>query len=126
MATTINLGKDWTLAGLAGCSDLTVTRSAEAIDTTTRFGAKPIKKVKGGIPDYTFEGSVLATATTKFVIGESYALTVNGGTAKDVVCLTANREEPQEGVVTFKLTMKPGLSSEAANKLDVGPGDYRT
>lgn len=126
MAATINLGKDWTLSGLAGCSDLTVTRSAEAIDTTTRSGAKPIKKVKGGIPDYTFEGTVFATATTKFSIGESYSLTVNGGTAKDVVCLTANREEPQEGVVTFKVTMKPGVASEAANKLDVGPGDYRT
>jgi hypothetical protein len=125
MAATINLGKDWTLSGLAGCSDLTVTRSAEAIDTTTRFGAKPIKKVKGGIPDYTFEGTVFATATTKFVIGDSYALTVNGG-VKDVVCLTANREEPQEGVVTFKVTMKPGVASEADNKLDVGPGDYRT
>jgi hypothetical protein len=125
MAATINLGKDWTLTGLAGVSDLTVTRSVEAIDTTTRSGAKPIKKVKGGIPDYTFEGTVLATATTSMVIGQSYALVINGGTAKDVVCLTANREEPQEGVITYKVTMKPGVASETANLVTVGPSEYR-
>ena len=125
MAATINLGKDWTLSGLAGVSDLTVTRSAEGIDTTTRSGAKPIKKVKGGIPDYTFEGTVLATATTSMVIGQGYSLVINGGTAKDVICLTANREEPQEGVVTYKVTMKPGVASDTANQVTVGPSDYR-
>lgn len=125
MAATINLGKNWTLTGLTGCSDLTVTRSGDAIDTTTRSGAAPIKKVKAGIPDYTFEGTVLAGATTAFVIGKEYVLTVNGG-VKNVICLSANREEPQEGVVTYKLTMKPGLESEGVNQVTVGASDYRT
>ncbi|MFN9913443.1 MAG: hypothetical protein ACK53L_12705, partial [Pirellulaceae bacterium] len=80
----------------------------------------------GGIPDYTFEGTVLATATTSMVIGQSYSLVVNGGTAKDVICLTANREEPQEGVVNYNVTMKPGVASEAANQVTVGPSDYRS
>lgn len=125
MAATINLGKDWTLSGLSGCSDLTVTRNVEAVDTTTRSGAKPIKKTKGGIKDSTFEGTVLATAATEFVIGKEYSLTLNGGAAKPLICMNANREEPGEGVVTFKLTMKPGLESEASNQVTVGPGDYR-
>jgi hypothetical protein len=39
--------------------------------------------------------------------------------------MDANREEPQEGVVTYKLTLKTGLESATANQVDIGPGEYR-
>jgi hypothetical protein len=35
-------------------------------------------------------------------------------------------EEPQEGVYQFKLTMRPGVESEAANKITIGPATWRT
>jgi len=83
------------------------------------------KRGKAGIPDYTFEGTVLGTATNSFVIGQGYTLTLNGGTPKDVICMNVNREEPGDGTVTFKLTMKPGVASETANQITVGQSGYR-
>lgn len=124
MATTVSLGKDYTVSGLTGTTELTVTYSAEGVDTTTRFGA-PIKRVKSGIPDYTFEGTVLGTSTNTFVIGQGYTLTLNGGAAKDVICMNVSREEPGDGTVSFKLTMKPGVASETANQVTVGSGTYK-
>lgn len=123
MATTVSLGKDYTVSGLAGTTELTVTHSAEFVETTTRFG-KPIKRGKAGIPDYTFEGTVLGTASNSFVIGQGYTLTLNGE-SKDVICMNVNREEPGDGTVTFKLTMKPGVASEAGNQITVGSGTYK-
>lgn len=125
MPATINLGKDYTVSGLPGVTDLTVSRSADGVDTTTRSGDLPIKRVKAGIPDYTFEGTVLGTATTSFQIGKEYALTLGGG-AKNVICMDCTIEEPQEGVYQFKLTMRPGVESEAANKITIGPATWRT
>lgn len=125
MATTVSLGKDYTVSGLTGTTELTVTFSAEGVDTTTRFGA-PIKRVRAGIPDYTFEGTVLGTAANSFVIGQGYTLTLNGDTPKDVICMNVTREEPGDGTCSFKLTMKPGVASESANQITVGPGTYRS
>jgi len=124
MAVTIKLGKDYTVAGLTGVSDLEMTYSGERIDVTTRFGAKPIKKYKAGFPDKTFTCTVLGKADTSFVIGQEYAVTL-AGAAFALICMSANREEPQEGVYNYKLTMKPGQESDAANQLTVGPGDFR-
>ena len=69
MAVTINLGRDYTVVGLTGVSDLEMTYSGERIDVTTRAGAKPIKKYKTGFPDKTFTCTVLGKADTSFVIG---------------------------------------------------------
>lgn len=126
MAATINLGKSYTVSGLAGVTDLTVTKSADAIDTMTRSAAQPIKVVKSGIPDMTFEGTVLGTVSTTFTIGKEYQLTLGGGTAKPLICMNCTVEEPQDGVYQFKLTMKPGVESETANQIIVGPGNWRT
>lgn len=125
MAATINLGKDYTVNGLSGVSDLELTRTSERIDVTTRAGAKPIKKTMTGIDDNTFTGTVLGTATTSFVIGKEYSLTLAGASIS-LICMSVVREEPQEGVYNYKLTMKLGLESDSANQLDVGPGDFRT
>ena len=125
MATTYTLGKEYTVQGLAGVSELTITKSAERIDVTTRCLAKPIKQTVAGLEDTTFEGTVLAAQDTKFKIGDSYALTVKGQSLGELVCMTANREEPQAGVITYKVTLKPGEESETNNQVDVGPGTYR-
>lgn len=126
MAATINLGRDYTVSGLSGVSDLEVSYSAERIDITTRAGAKPIKKTVAGLPNSTFTCTVLATATTFFTVGKKYTVTLAGGSAMDLICMDANREEPQEGVITYKLTLKPGTESDTENQVQIGPGTYRS
>lgn len=125
MPATYSLGKDYTVSGLTGSSELTVTRSAERVDVTTRAGAKPIKCTVAGLEDLTFECSVFAEATTKFVIGQSYAVTVKGESLGSLICMSAVREEPNGSAITYKLTMKKGIASETNNQVDVGPGTYR-
>jgi len=120
------LGKAYTVSGLAGVTDLTVTFEGERIDVTTRKVAKPIKLTAAGFPDMTFECTVLATGTTTFSIGKAYPVTLNGAAFADMICMSANREEPQVGVINYKLTLKPGLESEVADQIAVGPGTYRT
>ena len=126
MPSTYSLGKDYTVSGLSGVSELTVTRSGERIDVGTRCLAKPFKQTDVGLTDTTFECTVLATSTTIFTIGKGYTVTVAGESLGMLICMTANREEPQAGVITFKLTLKPGVESETANQIDIGPGDYRS
>jgi hypothetical protein len=125
MAVTYVLGKDYTVSGLTGVTDLTLTLAGERIDVTTRAGAKPVKKTVAGFPDKTFECTVLAEAATTFSTGKAYSCTINGQ-ALSLICFGANREEPQEGVVTYKLTLKPGEESETANQVAIGPGDFRS
>jgi hypothetical protein len=125
MAVTYTLGKDYTVSGLEGVTDLTLTLSGERIDITTRAGALPIKKTVASFPDKTFECTVLAEADTSFSVGKSYSCTINGE-ALSLICMQANREEPQEGIVTYKLTLKPGQESEVANQIVIGPGDFRS
>lgn len=119
------LGRDYTVSGLTGVSDLTVTRDGERIDVTTRKHQKPIKLTVAGFSDTTFECTVLATATTTFSVGKAYAVTLNGESL-NLICMGATREEPQAGVITFKLTLRLGSESETADQIPVGPGDYRT
>lgn len=126
MAVTYTLGKDYTVSGLTGATDLTVTHAGERVDVTTRDAAKPFKLTVAGLTQVTFECSVYATNSTKFAIGDSYAVTVNGDSLGDLVCMSANREEPQDGVVTYKLTLRPGFESAVADQIDVGPGTYRS
>jgi len=125
MPATINLGKDYTVNGLPGVTNLTVTRTADGIDTTTRSGDLPIKRVKSGLPDYTFEGTVLGEASTEFEIGKAYTLTLNGA-QKELILMDCNVEQPQDGVYQFKLTMRPGVESATANRIKVGPSTWRT
>lgn len=125
MASTYVLGKDYTVSGLTGVSDLTLTLSGERIDVSTRAGAKPIKKTIAGFPDKSFECTVLAKADTFFTVGKAYALTLNGESLS-LICMSANREEPGEGIITYKLTMKPGEESDTANQVQVGPGQFRS
>lgn len=125
MPATYTLGKDYTVSGLTGATDLEVTRSGERIDVTTRGFAKPIKQTVAGLQDITLSCTVFAQQSTKFQIGKLYAVTLDGESLGDMICMDANREEPQEGVVTYKLTLKFGQESEGGNQLDVGPGTYR-
>lgn len=125
MAATYVLGRNYTVSGLTGVTDLTLTLAGERIDVSTRYGAKPIKKTIAGFPDKTFECTVLAKADTTFSVGKAYACTINGE-ALNLICMGANREEPQEGIVTYKLTLKPGDESETANQVAIGPGQFRT
>lgn len=127
MAVTYTLGRDYTVSGLTAATDLTVTRSGERIDITTRFHPKPFKSTVAGFGDLTFECSVYAEATTEFTIGKSYSVTLNGNALGEngLICMTANREEPQEGIITYRLTFKPGLESEIDNQIPIGPGEYR-
>lgn len=127
MAVTYTLGRDYTVSGLTAATDLTVTRSGERIDITTRFHDKPFKSTVAGFADLTFECSVYAADDTEFTIGKAYSVTLNGTalSTDGLICMTANREEPQEGIITYRLTFKPGLESDVANQIPIGPGDYR-
>lgn len=120
------LGKDYTVSGLSGVSDLTVTREVDRVDVTTRKNAKPFKMTASGLPSTTFECTVLADANTSFTIGQAYSVTVAGTALGSLVCMTANREEPQSGVINYKLTLRPGEESETCDQVDIGPGDYRS
>lgn len=119
MATTIKLGKDYTVSGLTGVTELELTRAGERIDVTTRAHQKPYKKTIAGFPDDTFTCTVLAEDTTKFTIGKAYPVTLNGTSFATLVCMGANREEPQDGIVTYQLTLKPGVESTVANQADI-------
>lgn len=119
------LGRDYTVSGLTGVSELTVTREGERIDVTTRKHSKPIKLTVAGFSQTTFECTVLATATTTFSVGKSYTVVANG-TSMPMICMGATREEPQAGVITYRLTLRPGDESPTADQIAVGPGDYRT
>lgn len=128
---TYTLGRDYTVEGLVGCTDLTVTRSGERIDVSTRKGNKPYKHTIAGFPDFTFECTVFATATTTFSIGKAYNITLNGEalvtpSGAQPICMTANREEPIDGIVTYRLTFKQGLESDTPNQTPIGPGTWRT
>jgi len=120
------LGKDYTVSGLAGVSDLTLTTEVERVDVSTRKVDKPFKLTAAGLSAKTFECTVLATDTTDFTIGKKYTVTLAGGTPLDLICMTATREEPQAGVITYKLTLRPGEESETCDQVDVGPGTYRS
>jgi len=125
MSANYTLGRDYTVAGLAGATDLEVTRAGERIDVTTRKQSKPIKQYVAGFPDLTFTCSVFATDSTTFSVGKAYTVTLNGDSLGALICMDANREEPQEGIVTYRLTFKPGLESETANQIPIGPGEWR-
>lgn len=125
MPATYSLGKDYTVAGLAGVTELTVTKSAERIDVTTRAGQLPLKAVVAGLADLTFDCTVQATASTMFSIGKGYAVTVKSTQLGTLVCMKATREEPGGGAIQYKLTLRPGVESEVPNQLEIGPGDYR-
>lgn len=126
MPATYTLGKDYTVSGLTGATEMTVTRAGERIDVSTRAGAKPFKHTVAGFPDLTFECSVFATNTTAFSIGKGYTVTLAGASLGMLICMQANREEPGDGVITYRLTLKPGNESDVANQVAIGPGDYRS
>lgn len=126
MAVTYTLGKNYTVSGLAGASELTVTREGERIDVSTRDNAKPFKLTVAGFASTTIEGSVFATATTSFTVGGTYTITLNGDAFADVVCMSASREEPQSGVITYRLKFRPGTPLDTASRVTIGPGEFRT
>lgn len=125
MPSVYTLGKDYTVVGLTAVTDLTVTRSAERVDVTTRKGDMPYKATDAGLIDEMFECTVYAEANTEFVVGNTYTITVNSVALTDMVCMSANREEQKDGIITFKLTFRRGVEAEECNQDTVGPGDYR-
>lgn len=118
---TYTLGKDYTVSGLTGVSELTYTRTGERIDVTTREGVKPYKKTVAGFGSETLECSVYEpdglTPFAGFKIGEQKTVVVNG-TSIQAVIMSANRSEPQDGVVVYQLTLRPG---EALNTNQQAP-----
>lgn len=108
MAQTINLGKDYTItSGLTNVSDLTITKSGERLDITTRYGSNPIKFTTAGLPKITLDCTIIAEATTTFDVGASVSITSSGYTGSAII-VSADRSEPQDGLVTYKLMMTPG------------------
>lgn len=111
MATTINLGKNFTItSGLTNVTDLTMTRSGDKIDVTTRGGTKPLRHTRVGLPKITFECSVLAEAATTYAIGGSISLVCAEYTGT-VIVLDAERTEGEDGLVQYRVTMTPGTAS---------------
>lgn len=110
MASTISLGKDYTISsGLTNVSDLTLTRSGEKIDITTRAGALPIKHTEAGLQKLTLECTIIAEQATTYSVGGSVSVASSGFTGS-VIVVSADRSEPQDGLVTYKLTMTPGTA----------------
>lgn len=110
MAATINLGKDYTISGgITNVTDLTLNRTGEKIDITTRFGSLPLKFTTAGLPKVTLECTVLAESSTTYSVGATVAVASSGYTGS-VIVLDAERDEPEEGPVTYKLTLTPGTA----------------
>jgi hypothetical protein len=107
---TITLGKDYTVDGLTGASDLTYAESGEKLDVSTRTGTKPYKQTKAGLVQKSLECTVFAEASTQFAVGEARTVKLNGG--GDIACIvtSARRSEPKDGIVTYQLTLKPGTA----------------
>ena len=117
MSATISLGKDYTITGgISNVSDLTLNRQAEKIDVTTRAGTQPLKFTAAGLPKITLECTVIAEASTNFPIGSSLNITSSGYSGA-VIITNADRDEPDDGPVTYKLTLTPGTTS--ANPVEV-------
>jgi len=111
MSATISLGKNYTISGaLSNVSDLTVTRVAEKIDVTTRFGTKPLRFTEAGLPKITLECTVIAEEDTTYDIGAEVNITCTDYTG-DAIVVNADREEPDDGPVQYKLTLTPGTPS---------------
>jgi hypothetical protein len=118
---TYTLGKDYTVSGLTGVSELTYTRTGERLDVTTREGAKPYKKTVAGFGDETLECSVYEPTTGGFAgfkIGEQKTVVING-TSIQAVIMSANRSEPQDGVVVYQLTLRPGDALDAGQQAPI-------
>lgn len=114
---TISLGKNYTISGAIGnVSDLTLTTAGEKIDITTRTGTDPFKMTDIGLSKFTLEATVLAEASTTYAIGGSVSVTASGVTGT-LICTNADRSEPVDGVVTYKLTLTHGYVS--ANTVSV-------
>lgn len=107
---TINLGKNYTItSGLQNVSDLTLTYSAEKIDVTTRAGTLPLKYTEAGLKKITLECTVIAEASTTYNVGGTVTI-ASSGYSGTVVVVSADRDEPDDGPVTYKLTLTPGTA----------------
>lgn len=120
---TYTLGKSYTVSGLTGVSELTYTRTGERIDITTREGAKPYKKTVAGFGSETLECSVyqpdgVGSNFTGFKIGSEYEIEINEKSITAVV-MSANRSEPQDGVVVYQLTLRPGEALDSAQQAPI-------
>jgi hypothetical protein len=112
MATTINLGKDYTISGaISNVSDLTVTIAGEKLEATTRGGGTaPIKRFEIGLGKFTAECTVKALAETTFAVGALVTVSLNGD-SRSLLIVKAPRTEPRDGQVEYKLTLTPGVAS---------------
>jgi hypothetical protein len=110
MAFSYTLGKDYTIDGLAGVSELTVTDAAENVDITTRYGSNPLRFTAVGLGKITLEATVMATDETTFDVGGAVTIECPDfdGTA---IIVSAPREEGEDGAVSYRLTMTPGTAS---------------
>lgn len=107
---TISLGKDYTISGgIDNVSELTITRTGEQLDVTTREGSLPLKYTVAGLQKITLECTILAEASTTYSVGSSVTVTSSGYTG-DLIVMSVDRDEPQDGVVTYKLMMTPGTA----------------
>lgn len=112
MATTISLGKDYTIEGaIENISDLTVTLAGEKLEATTRGGGvKPIKRFEVGLYKFTMECTVKALSTTTFNVGALVTVTCDDYDGQ-LLIVKAPRSEPRDGHVEYKLTLTPGVAS---------------
>lgn len=110
MAFSYTLGKDYTIDGIAGVSELIVTDAGEKVDITTRYGTKPLRYTAVGLGKITLECTVMAEAGTTFEIGDTVEVDCPDfdGTA---LIVSAPREEGEDGAVTYRLTLTPGTAS---------------
>ncbi len=98
--TTVQLGKDVTITGVANARSATVTSSASDIDVT-KFGDTS-RKYRKALIEQTIE--LECVDTPGVAIGGTF--TISGTTTGNAqyICTSLGKSEPLDGIVTFTVS----------------------
>lgn len=112
---TYTLGKDVTVSGFTGVRDVSYTAEAEQVDVTTRdTTGNGFKQMAAGFTNATIELTVLGDASRS--VGSSVSITSSIGSVSGII-VSAQRSEPIDDVISYKLTVKPGNAATSPQSL---------
>lgn len=112
---TYQLGKDVTVSGFSGVRDVSFTAEAEQVDITTRdTTGNGYKQMAAGFTTNTIELTVLGDASKS--VGSSVSVTSSIGSVSGII-VSAQRSEPIDDVISYKLTIKPGNAAASPQSI---------